>query len=271
MYIRSPAAYKALQNFDILKLPSKSSLQAYTGEQGFSNYLSLFVHLTCLLGAFLNGPGVSEDSIQRQAKLYQAFKDDLQHQQPHAPEPKADGVLIFDEVKVVSRLLWNSRSQEVIGLAMNPEDLSSLHDIYSSLGSNERPQQASYMLQFVWRDLTSSFDVMGPYYSSSESLKCKFILACVFETMKLFQLYGFQTSALVCDGASANLTALKTTTGASGAYGEGATTERRYSIPSPKFENPFNPPDMVYWVICPSHQVYADLLRSVLLNMLLFL
>ena len=33
VYIRSPAAYKALQSFDILKLPSKSTLQAYTGEQ----------------------------------------------------------------------------------------------------------------------------------------------------------------------------------------------------------------------------------------------
>ena len=43
------------------------------------------------------------------------------------------------EVKVVSRLLWNSRSQEVIGLAMNPEDLSSLHDVYAFLG-DEQPQ-----------------------------------------------------------------------------------------------------------------------------------
>ena len=35
-------------------------------------------------------------------------------------EPKADGVLIFDEVKVISRLMWNSRSHKVIGLAMSP-------------------------------------------------------------------------------------------------------------------------------------------------------
>ena len=111
------------------------------------------------------------------------------------------------------------------------------------------------------------FDVKGPYSSSSESLKGKFIITCVFEAMKLFQLYGLQTSMLVCDGASANLTALKTTTGISGAYGEGATTERRYSIPSPKFENQFNRPDIIYWVICPSHKVYANLLCPFPLNM----
>ena len=106
----------------------------------------------------------------------------------------------------------------MIGLAMSPEDLSSLHDVYAML-DDEQPQQASYMLQFVWRDLTSSFDIIGPYYSSSESMKSKFILACIYETMKIFQLYRFQTSAIVCDGASPNLTALKTTTGISGAYG----------------------------------------------------
>lgn len=155
-------------------------------------------------------------------------------------------------------MLWNSRSQEVIGLAMVPEDMSSLQDIYTSLTSEQEPQQATYMLQFLWRDLTSKFDVMGPYYSSAESLKSKFILACLYETMKLFQLYGFQTSAVVCDGASTNLTALKTATGCLGAYGAVASTsDQRYPIPPPKFENPFNPPHLVYWIICPSHQVYV--------------
>ena len=211
------------------------------------------------LGAFLSGPGASEESIQKQAKLYKAFKDEQLAK--HAHEPKGEGALIFDEVKVVSRLLWNSRSQEIIGLAMNPEDMSSLHDVYASLG-DEQPQQASYMLQFVWRDLTSSFDIIGPYFSSSESLKSKFILACVFEVMKIFQLYGFQTSALVCDGASANLTALKTTTGVSGAYGVSTLPNQHHTIPSPRFENPFNPPRMVYWIICPSHQVCVYLNNS---------
>ena len=149
---------------------------------------------------------------------------------------------------------------------MTPEDMSSLQDIYSSLGSEQESQQATYMLQFLWRDLTSKFDVMGPYYSSAETLKSKFILACLYETMRLCQLYGLQTSAVVCDGASANLTALKTATECLGAYGAAAgTSQQRYSIPSPKFENPFNPPHLVHWIICPSHQVitfFSHLLHS---------
>ena len=117
-----------------------------------------------------------------------------------------------------------------IGLAMNPEDLSSLHDVYAYLG-DEQPQQASYMLQFEWRDLTYSFDIVGP---SSESLKSKFIL---FETLKIFQLYGFQMSVLVCDGASANLMALKTAIGVSGAYGVSSAPNQRHTIPSPKIHS----------------------------------
>jgi len=45
-------------------------------------------------------------------------------------EPLADWVLIFDEAKVISHLMWNSRSQTIIGLAMNAEDQASLHDMY---------------------------------------------------------------------------------------------------------------------------------------------
>ena len=74
----------------------------------------------------MNGPGASEDSIQRQAKRFESNKDEENHKNPRAPQPQGDSVLIFDEVKVVSRLLWNTRNQEIIGLAMNPEDMSSL-------------------------------------------------------------------------------------------------------------------------------------------------
>ena len=94
--------------------------------------------------------------------------------------------LMVSSSLMVSRLLWNSLSQEVIDLAMVPEDMSSLQDI--SLTSEQEPEQET---------INSS-------------------------------LYGFQTSAVVCDGASANLTALKTATGCLGA-----------------------PPHLIYWISVP--------------------
>ena len=57
----------------------------------------------------------------------------------------------------------------------------------------------TYVVQFLWRDLKSSFDIVGPYFTSSGTTESKFILSCVMETIKLFHLYGFKTSVLVCD------------------------------------------------------------------------
>ena len=51
--------------------------------------------------------------------------------------------------------------------------------------------------------------------ASTDSVDCKFILACMMETIKLFQHHGLKTSLLVCDGCAANLT---TTYGQCGAY-----------------------------------------------------
>ena len=53
-----------------------------------------------------------------------------------AKVPQGDGVLIFDEVKVVCRLMWNSRSHQLVGLAMSHEELASLSDIYKLIDSD---------------------------------------------------------------------------------------------------------------------------------------
>lgn len=101
---------------------------------------------------------------------------------------------------------------------MSQDEQSSLADIYKFLSSDDSTQQTSYILQFLWRDLTSSFDIVGPYFTSSTTLESKFTLSCVLETVKLFQLHGLETLLLVCDGASTNLTTIKAAHGHYGAY-----------------------------------------------------
>lgn len=65
-----------------------------------------------------------------------------------------------------------------------------------------------------------SFDVIGPYFSSGKGMECKFVISCPMTTIQAFHIYGFKTMAVVCDGASTNLKAIKyLTTGKSGAYG----------------------------------------------------
>lgn len=233
VYTRSPAAYAALKSFGILQLPSKATLQAYTG-------------------AFMHEPGASSHCIAEQVARYIVFKE--QCRQAGKQEPKSDGVLIFDEVKVACQLMWNSRSHQLMGLTMTHKDQASLNDIYRLLREPEAAEQTSYILQFLWRDLTSEFDIVGPYFTASSSLESKFVISCVLETIKLFQLHGLTTSLLVCDGASSNAAAIKASHGHSGAYSVKQNENDVFKV-EPWMINPFNPPHHIFWLICPSHQV----------------
>jgi len=234
IYTRSPAAYEALKSFEIVQLPSRSLLQSYTG-------------------AFLHEPGTTRKCIVDQVAQYVLFKSQCEKQGKHPPQ--SDGVLVFDEVKVACQLMWNSRSQTLSGLAMTTDDMASLTDVYHLLQKPQAAAQTKYILQFLWRDLTSSYDVIGPYFTSSESVDSNFVVNCVLDTIKLFQNHGLKTSLLVCDGCAANLTAIKAVHGESGAYSilDDDVTDR-YEV-KPWFKNPYCPPDIIFWMICPTHQV----------------
>ena len=63
------------------------------------------------------------------------------------------------------------------GLAMDAEDQATLHDVYQLFHKEKAVEQTAYIMQFLWRDLTSSYDIVGPYFTSSEVFSAKFILA----------------------------------------------------------------------------------------------
>ena len=58
----------------------------------------------------------------------------------------------------------------MIGLAMSYEEMSSLMDVYQSISSDARVKMTTYIVQFLWRDLTSSFDIVGPYFIKDPTL-----------------------------------------------------------------------------------------------------
>jgi len=163
MFVRSPAAYEALKSFNILQLPSRSTLQAY-------------------IGTFLHEAGPASASI---VEMYEAFVTKCKKEGESIPQ--SDGVLIFDKVKVIGGLIWNSRSQRIIGLAMTEK--TTLHDVFQSMSSDQHVRQTIHMLQFLWRDSISAFDIVGPYYSNTESMPPKFVLVCILETIQRFHYY----------------------------------------------------------------------------------
>ena len=75
-------------------------------------------------------PAANHDKI---SELVAQFLLHCHQRKQEGKESKKAGALIFDEVKVISRLLWKSRSQKIVGLSMSHSEQASLADIYQLL------------------------------------------------------------------------------------------------------------------------------------------
>jgi hypothetical protein len=168
------------------------------------------------------------------------------------PVPDGFGALIFDEVKVIAKVMWNSKNNALIGYAMTPEEMSSLHDIYLHLDEDGRKLKTNYILQFLWRDVCSAFDVLGPYYTSYTSLEHKFIIACVLDAIQKLHNYGFKTKVIICDSASSNLTTIKYFMGHKGIFSHTNTDGVLSHTISPRVYNPWTA-EYIFFMICPTH------------------
>ena len=224
-----------MKGFGILQLPSISSLKAFTSFN-------------------IEAAGTSEERLAFARSQYDAMMEEKRSTGQLVPFN--EGVLIFDEVKVGLKVHYHAKSGKLIGLAMSVDELASLRDVYETLQSEHRTEKASYVLQYLWRCTASNFDVIGPYFTSGTAMSAQFIIASLFETIHSFHLYSFETKAILCDGASTNLCAIKLLTGfGSGAFGINASLEDKHNIKT-WFLNPLTN-QKVYTLICPSHQVHT--------------
>ena len=70
-------------------------------------------------------------------------------------------------------------------------------------------------------------------------------MACVFETIELFELHGLKTSALVCDGGSANVAAIKASHDCHGAYSISEDQGDKFKV-TPWMINPYRPMQKIF-------------------------
>ena len=164
--------------------------------------------------------------------------------------------LVIVSSQVQSKIVWNSMNSTIRDYAMSPEELPWLHDVFMSVSEDFDQQKTSYILQFLWRDLMSKFDVIGPYFTCASSWDYKFLLECVMRTIQAFTLYNFHVRVLVCDGASSNLALIKLLCGYKHEQLPLADGEDPFAV-SASFVNPYEDDDdqRVCVVIFPSHQV----------------
>lgn len=186
VYSRSPAAFKALQDFKILQLPGVSTLKSYVRNNK-------------------EAPGECAKRLANECQHYNTKVQEHVHTGKPTP-PLSEGALIVDEVKVAAKLHWNSCDDSLVGHSMTPLELSTLQDLYLTL-DDTKAQKADYVLQTLWRH--SHSDIVGPYYTSSGPFKAKYMLACVTDAMRQFHAFQFTVSLLILDGGSSNLTTIK--------------------------------------------------------------
>ena len=141
---------------------------------------------------------------------------------------------------------------------MTRDDLVTLSDVYEEL-STDGSQKTTYILQFLWRDISSEFDLIGPYFTSSNGLDSRFTLTCLYEVMQSMESVGFKVRALVCDGASWNLSMVKRLCAESipkpADEDVGSDVEEEPAAWSQSFcMNPFSD-NKCFIINCPSHQV----------------
>ena len=233
VYSRSPSAFEAVKHLGILQLPSTASLQAFMSHHQKS-------------------PGANEQQMALQHELYNQHIEKITAlcRMP----PKKEGILIFDEVKVQGKVIWNSKNNQILGIAMASDELSSLQDLFCGLDEEEKIRKTSYILQFVWRHGTSKFDVVGPYYTSEKGFDANFTMACVHDAMHLFAAYNFNILALIGDGASWNMSLFKNLCGHKGKFGSDTSSAMFAHDVTASFINPYTG-FRVWCIICPSHEV----------------
>ena len=147
IYCRSPAAFEALSSFKLLQLPGVYTLKRFTRSNK-------------------EDPGQCASRLANERALYDKLTLEQVASGAGLP-PLSEGVLIADEVKVAAKLHWNSRDDNIVGTSMTPDEMASLQDLYLALDDDPTTSKADYVLQTLWRDLSTSHDIVDPYYTST--------------------------------------------------------------------------------------------------------
>lgn len=84
---------------------------------------------------------------------------------------------------------------------MTEEEMVSLRDVYQTLDPERKTKKTKSILQTIWRDLSSKFDVLGPYFTSETGFDTKNLIVITQDTMMKLHWFGFHTVVIIVDGA----------------------------------------------------------------------
>ena len=98
--------------------------------------------------------------------------------------------------QIQMKVAWNLKGGSISGFTMAPDELPVLDHVFTS-AIQSGCQKASYIVQFLWRDLTSGYDLIGPYFPVSSSVDSNILLEFFLLSLKVFSNYGFKISIVL--------------------------------------------------------------------------
>jgi len=132
IYMRSPSALEALRGFNVLPLPSERTLRRYATTSSHPSGFSPELHLQFVL---------SRERFR--IHWLQRFGNEV-------PRLK-DCMLIYDEIKIVAGVSYNTADNSIIGFA---DDMSKLDNIFKNPSTMDDPSDdgtTKYILQSLLR------------------------------------------------------------------------------------------------------------------------
>lgn len=170
--------------------------------------------------------------------------------------------------QIQMKVAWNLKGGGITGFTISVGELQVLHDVYTST-VEEGAKKASYIMQFLWRDLTSGYYLVGPYFSTEGSISSNIFQEFGMLSLKAFTAYRFHVSIIFCDGAFLNLSVRKILGGFerkdSPVNEDAADVHEKYFLDMsfPKPEYPYGRPISI--MICPNYQVFQYLACTLIL------
>eukprot|EP00117_Sycon_ciliatum_P043741 scpid54974/ scgid5965/ Transposable element P transposase len=173
-FSRSKSGYEAMRTSGFIKLPSGRTLMRYR------NYRH-------------PETGWRDECLMEMRTVYKEFVQSKRGR----PDRSHFGVLAFDEMKIKEGLLWDSKSNELIGFVDLAEDQD------DSSCTTPEDSLATHVLQFHWKSVFAPFTYPCAYFFS-KSLGAHQINQIFWRGVSKLHDFGLIVIGSICDGAAPN-------------------------------------------------------------------
>ena len=174
IHLRSPSAYKALRESNVVKLPCERTLRDYT------------------------------NTVHPSTGFHKAVFDDLKHQVEKLNDIQKYVVLMLDEVSIKDDLVYDKVTGELVGFVNIGNDVDDCHVIRNKEESIKTANVATHALVFMVTSIASRLKFSLGYFATTTATADQLFLL-MWKAVGLLETYaGLKVVVVVSDKAGPN-------------------------------------------------------------------